>query len=663
MNIDRVSRIASTSSLSLACLGLLALAGCGDDAAAGAGSGYYDSDTEGTGTETGTETDTDDGTSTGVDTCANGVQDADETDVDCGGSCENKCGSGQGCGGNEDCEDGTVCTDAGVCGQDAGGNCQDGQQNQDETDVDCGGSCPDPCGDGQGCGRNEDCTSGVCEDDVCQAPACDDGIQNGDETDVDCGGTCPGCPDGGACVDPQDCMSGVCEAQMCVPPTCRDGVQNGDETDVDCGGACGSTCETGDMCLQGPDCISGSCDGDDLVCLDPTCDDAVQNGDETDVDCGGSCGPTCDTGEGCLASSDCISLVCDLVTETCAAPTCDDGVQNGDETDVDCGSSCGMTCDEGQMCLVDDDCISGSCDDGSLTCDPNVSVIAAPACSDYSGAPVQLTAAASGGTGNYTYSWTPAAGLDDPTSQTPLASPTGFETYTVTVDDGVNTAQDTVTVVDNSPFDLQGNCTLYTAQFLPNSQPASITYSSGGTVACEEGNNNFGLHLCEGVSFEQTELVGQFTVTDDLGDDDWIGLVWGAQDNSTFYSLQWKAANQYVNAFDCTSPGGILVKRVDAPDFASLTGPDLYCNDNTLQSSVLVTPAESTTEPWVEGETYQISIAFTDTGSDITVERTSDDSIVTSFTVDDTNYTSGFFGSTTLSQGNACVGPLFASCI
>jgi hypothetical protein len=39
----------------------------------------------------------------------------------------------------------------------------------------------------------------------------------------------------------------------------------------------------------------------------------VQNGDETGVDCGGSC-------------------------EACA--TCDDGVQNGDETGIDCGGSC-----------------------------------------------------------------------------------------------------------------------------------------------------------------------------------------------------------------------------------------------------------------------------------------------------------------------------------
>ncbi len=54
-------------------------------------------------------------------------------------------------------------------------------------------------------------------------------------------------------------------------PTCTDGIQNGDETGVDCGGSC-------DPCT-----------------VDPTCTDGIQNGDETGVDCGGSCSP-CQTG-------------------------------------------------------------------------------------------------------------------------------------------------------------------------------------------------------------------------------------------------------------------------------------------------------------------------------------------------------------------------------
>jgi hypothetical protein len=72
------------------------------------------------------------------------------------------------------------------------------------------------------------------------APAgtCTDGVQNQGETGVDCGGPCAACA------------------------TCTDGVQNQGETGVDCGGPC-------------------------AACA--TCTDGVQNQGETGVDCGGPC--------------------------------------------------------------------------------------------------------------------------------------------------------------------------------------------------------------------------------------------------------------------------------------------------------------------------------------------------------------------------------------
>lgn len=55
--------------------------------------------------------------------------------------------------------------------------CYDGELNQNEVAVDCGGDCV-PC----------DSTSTIPEE-----PTCFDGIQNQDETDVDCGGICLPC--------------------------------------------------------------------------------------------------------------------------------------------------------------------------------------------------------------------------------------------------------------------------------------------------------------------------------------------------------------------------------------------------------------------------------------------------------------------------------------
>ncbi|RME31561.1 hypothetical protein D6789_02305, partial [Candidatus Woesearchaeota archaeon] len=46
-------------------------------------------------------------------------------------------------------------------------------------------------------------------------PSCDDGLLNQDETDVDCGGSCPACDDGEACIVDTDCVSKDCLGGTC----------------------------------------------------------------------------------------------------------------------------------------------------------------------------------------------------------------------------------------------------------------------------------------------------------------------------------------------------------------------------------------------------------------------------------------------------------------
>jgi hypothetical protein len=61
----------------------------------------------------------------------------------------------------------------------------------------------------------------------------------------------------------------------------------------------------------------------------------------------------------------------------------------------------------------------------------------------------QLNAYASGGTGNYNYSWNPTTGLSNPDIHNPLATPEITTTYTITVDDGNNTISDEIVVTVN----------------------------------------------------------------------------------------------------------------------------------------------------------------------------------------------------------------------
>jgi hypothetical protein len=154
---------------------------------------------------------------TGADpTCSDGLQNQDETGLDCGGSV---------CAACPTCSDGLQ--NQGETGLDCGGSvcaacptCSDGLQNQDETGLDCGGSVCAPC------------------------PSCSDGVQNQGETGLDCGGpicaACPSCSDG---VQNQDETGLDCGGAICAAcPTCSDGLRNQDETGVDCGGSSCAPC-------------------------------------------------------------------------------------------------------------------------------------------------------------------------------------------------------------------------------------------------------------------------------------------------------------------------------------------------------------------------------------------------------------------------------------
>jgi len=57
----------------------------------------------------------------------------------------------------------------------------------------------------------------MCENGACVEDLCENGIQNGDETDVDCGGvTCEACWGGQSCSLDQDCASRQCDQGLCV---------------------------------------------------------------------------------------------------------------------------------------------------------------------------------------------------------------------------------------------------------------------------------------------------------------------------------------------------------------------------------------------------------------------------------------------------------------
>jgi hypothetical protein len=267
--------------------------------------------------------------------CTDGRQDGTETDVDCGGGTRasgnwtsvcGACAVGKTCIADVDCASGACAK--GKC---APATCLDGVRNAGETDIDCGGPCK-VCSIGGRCFVAGDCVSSLCFGGRCMS-LCSDGVMNGSETGVDCGGAtraappymeaCAACAQGVGCVADADCAAGVCSGGKCGPATCRDHVKNAGETDVDCGGPCG-VCPEGGRCFVGRDCGTSTCFGGRCMSL---CSDNVTNGPETALDCGGgtrasglyedACAP-CPLGLACTGNEDCSSHLC--LAGTCRAP-------------------------------------------------------------------------------------------------------------------------------------------------------------------------------------------------------------------------------------------------------------------------------------------------------------------------------------------------------
>ncbi len=132
-----------------------------------------------------------------------------------------------------------------------------------------------------------------------------------------------------------DVSSGKCVEIS--PKHCSDKAKNDDETDVDCGGSCGA-CSEGKTCAKNSDCSTGACDEKTLKCVKKTC---TENAD-------------------CKAMTDGTCYLADDNAGYCVS--CSNGQRDGDETDIDCGGSCSAKCINGKACLSASDCVNGTCE-------------------------------------------------------------------------------------------------------------------------------------------------------------------------------------------------------------------------------------------------------------------------------------------------------------
>ena len=208
------------------------------------------------------------------------VEGADGTAADVGapgdGTAPGDATGGEGGPATEAGDDGTSAPDAPAeattIDVDDASHCGDGVKDADETDVDCGGAVCLACPAGSGCLVDRDCskTAQYCDRVLgcaCQAFSmtcvydhCFDQKLDYGETAIDCGGPdCAGCSLGQGCIVDADCADGACDAVSlkCVTNQCADHRQDGAESDVDCGGSVCPACASGQHCHTNFDCMAG----------------------------------------------------------------------------------------------------------------------------------------------------------------------------------------------------------------------------------------------------------------------------------------------------------------------------------------------------------------------------------------------------------------------
>lgn len=334
--------------------------------------------------------DLDAGTPTCV-SCFDGSEQAflEETDIDCGGStCSARCLDTKKCLANTDC----VSNDCyGSVGAKTCVSCANNVLDNNETDVDCGGNhCDARCVKTKKCNAHTDCETGWCHNykvwtiqiaATSKAAKMWAPVKQGTGTtaawgtlaaDIPANATeikvrtttgTGAFPDFSATGDivistasgidtvaptgttPTTSSSTGQETCAVLPPSqfCSDSTLNHGETDTDCGYVCsteGKLCSSAEACYQGRDCKSGVCHltvaqlaaGDKGVCT--SCSNGVKDGDEADVDCGGSTCTPCVDKKTCNVDSDCMSGNCDTTATTATCISCSDGLKNGDETDI-----------------------------------------------------------------------------------------------------------------------------------------------------------------------------------------------------------------------------------------------------------------------------------------------------------------------------------------
>jgi hypothetical protein len=123
-------------------------------------------------------------------------------------------------------------------------------------------------------------------------------------------------------------------------------------------------------------------------------------------------------------------------------------------------------------------------------------------------------------------------------------------------------------------------------------------------------------------------------------DDDFIGFVFGYQDSSHFYIMDWKQSDQDQAGYGVAQEG-FTIKRISADSVVDLTLSDFWSSTGSASSTILASEFGDTLG-WSENTAYGFHLGFEPGKFSITVSLGA--TALWDVTVNDSTYTYGQFG-------------------
>ena len=198
----------------------------------------------------------------------------------------------------------------------------------------------------------------------------------------------------------------------------------------------------------------------------------------------------------------------------------------------------------------------------------------------------------------------------------------------------------------SAPLDLSGWAE-YTYDLTGGQSAGNWVVAAGNESVTQVVNADPSMYL-NNLNQTSYEMDGSWQVNT-TGDDDFMGFVFGYQDDSHFYIMDWKQGTQTAYG---AATAGFTIKQIAADSAADLTLNDFWESDGTANSTIL---ASSFGNGWGDNTSYDFHLDFepgvftievSQTGAPITIT----DPLLWDVTVNNSTYTSGQFGFYNFSQ-------------